>query len=75
MMWLPLLVIGLPGVLAVTMRRRYRMSADASRLQQLGWREIEVVDDDLGRSAAGLASRARFARMAADGLLGPGTVR
>jgi hypothetical protein len=23
------------------------------RLQQLGWREIEVVDEDLGRSAAG----------------------
>jgi DNA invertase Pin-like site-specific DNA recombinase len=23
------------------------------RLRQLGWREIEIVDDDLGRSAAG----------------------
>jgi hypothetical protein len=27
------------------------------RLQQLGWREIEVVDDDLGRSAAGTVTR------------------
>ena len=27
------------------------------RLQQLGWREIEVVDEDLGRSAAGLVTR------------------
>jgi len=34
------------------------------RLQQLGWREIEVVDDDLGRSAAGTVTRAGFERMA-----------
>src|SRR5207244_1831670 len=27
------------------------------RLQQLGWREIDVVDEDLGRSAAGLVTR------------------
>jgi DNA invertase Pin-like site-specific DNA recombinase len=40
------------------------------RLQQLGWREIEVVDDDLGRSAAGLVTRAGFARMVADVCLG-----
>ena len=29
------------------------------RLQQLGWREIEVVDEDLGRSAAGTVTRAQ----------------
>ena len=28
------------------------------RLRQLGWHEIEVVDDDLGRSAAGTITRA-----------------
>src|SRR5258706_16040038 len=33
------------------------------RLQQLGWREIEVVDEDLGRSAAGTVTRAGFERM------------
>ena len=27
------------------------------RLRQLGWREIEVVDEDLGRSAAGTVTR------------------
>jgi hypothetical protein len=33
------------------------------RLRHLGWREIEVVDDDLGRSAAGTVQRAGFERM------------
>ena len=40
------------------------------RLQQLGWREIEIVDDDLGRSAAGLVTRAGFERMVAEVCLG-----
>jgi Resolvase, N terminal domain len=40
------------------------------RLQQLGWREIEVVDEDLGRSAAGLVTRSGFERMVADVCLG-----
>src|SRR5687767_11896427 len=40
------------------------------RLQQLGWREIEVVDEDLGRSAAGTVLRAGFERMVADVCLG-----
>ena len=31
-------------------RLQYAMQ---ERLQHLGWREIEVVDEDLGRSAAG----------------------
>jgi len=34
------------------------------RLRQLGWREIEVIDDDLGRSAAGTVPRAGFERLA-----------
>src|SRR6187200_2217189 len=40
------------------------------RLQHLGWREIEVVDEDLGRSAAGMVTRAGFERMVADVCLG-----
>ena len=40
------------------------------RLQQLGWREIEVVDDDLGLSAAGTVTRAGFERMVAEVCLG-----
>ena len=39
-------------------------------LRQLGWREIEVVDDDLGRSAAGTVARAAFERMVAEVCLG-----
>jgi DNA invertase Pin-like site-specific DNA recombinase len=40
------------------------------RLHQLGWREIEVVDEDLGRSAAGVVTRAGFERMVAEVCLG-----
>ena len=40
------------------------------RLHQLGWHEIEVVDDDLGRSAAGVVTRAGFERMVAEVCLG-----
>jgi len=40
------------------------------RLYQLGWHEIEVVDDDLGRSAAGTVTRAGFERMVAEVCLG-----
>src|SRR5437867_13242803 len=44
--------------------------AMCDRLCALGWREIEVVDDDLGRSAAGSAIRAGFERMVAEVCLG-----
>src|SRR5436853_1492113 len=40
------------------------------RLRQLGWREIEFVDEDLGRSAAGTVARAGFERMVAEVCLG-----
>lgn len=40
------------------------------RLRQLGWREIEVIDEDLGRSAAGTQTRAGFERMVAEVCLG-----
>ena len=46
---------------------QYAMQA---RLQALGWRDIEVVDDDLGRSAAGTVTRAGFERMVAEVCLG-----
>ena len=35
------------------------------RLTALGWSEIEVIDDDLGRSAAGGVQRAGFERISA----------
>src|SRR6201993_3689506 len=40
------------------------------RLTALGWSEIEVIDDDLGRSAAGGVLRAGFERMVAHVCLG-----
>jgi DNA invertase Pin-like site-specific DNA recombinase len=40
------------------------------RLTALGWTEIEVIDDDLGRSAAGGVQRAGFERMVAQVCLG-----
>ena len=40
------------------------------RLAQLGWSEIEVIDEDLGRSAAGGTTRAGFERMVAEVCLG-----
>jgi DNA invertase Pin-like site-specific DNA recombinase len=40
------------------------------RLTALGWSEIEIIDDDLGRSAAGSVVRAGFERMVAEVCLG-----
>jgi DNA invertase Pin-like site-specific DNA recombinase len=48
-------------------RLQYAMQ---DRLHQLGWREIDVVDEDLGRSAAGTVTRAGFERMVAEVCLG-----
>ena len=48
-------------------RLQYAMQ---ERLQHLGWREIDVVDEDLGRSAAGMVTRAGFERMVAEVCLG-----
>lgn len=48
-------------------RLQYAMRA---RLEQLGWRDVEVVDEDLGRSAAGTVLRADFERMVAEVCLG-----
>ena len=40
------------------------------RLEQLGWQDIEVVDEDLGRSAAGTVTRSGFEGMVAEVCLG-----
>jgi DNA invertase Pin-like site-specific DNA recombinase len=48
-------------------RLQYAMQ---DRLHHLGWHEIDVVDDDLGRSAAGTVTRAGFDRMVAEVCLG-----
>ena len=40
------------------------------RLAQLGWNEIEVIDEDQGRSAAGTVERSGFERMVASVCLG-----
>lgn len=40
------------------------------RVRTLGWSEIEVVDEDLGRSAAGTVTRSGFERMVADVCMG-----
>jgi hypothetical protein len=37
------------------------------RLRQLGWRDIDIIDDDLLRSAAGTVMRARFERVVVEG--------
>jgi DNA invertase Pin-like site-specific DNA recombinase len=39
-------------------------------LHALGWSAIEIIDDDLGRSAAGTVARAGFERMVAEVCLG-----
>ena len=41
-----------------------------SRLGDLGWHEVELVDEDLGRSAAGTTKRSGFERMVAEVSLG-----
>ena len=48
-------------------RLQYAMQA---RLRCLGWQQIEIVDDDLGRSAAGTVARAGFERMVAEVCMG-----
>ena len=40
------------------------------RLEQLGWNQVEVIDEDLGRSAAGGVTRTGFEQMVAEVCLG-----
>src|SRR5215469_338744 len=46
---------------------QYAMEA---RLRSLGWNEVEVIDEDLGRSAGGNVTRTGFERMVAQVCLG-----
>jgi DNA invertase Pin-like site-specific DNA recombinase len=46
---------------------QYGMEA---RVRQLGWQDVLVIDDDLGRSAAGQVERSGFAAMVAEVCLG-----
>ena len=39
-------------------------------LERLGWKDIEVMDEDLGRTASGVVQRAGFDRMVAEVCLG-----
>ncbi len=48
-------------------RLQYAMK---ERLQQMGWSEIEVIDEDLGRSASGSVTRSGFERMVVEVSLG-----
>ncbi|WP_143137277.1 recombinase family protein, partial [Burkholderia ubonensis] len=43
-------------------RRQYELVAEAKRR---GFRDIEVIDDDLGRSASGTVARPGFERLVA----------
>jgi DNA invertase Pin-like site-specific DNA recombinase len=48
-------------------RMQYAMQ---DHVRELGWSQTEVIDEDLGRSAAGTVSRAGFERMVAEVCLG-----
>jgi len=48
-------------------RMQYAMQ---ERVRALGWREVEVIDEDLGRSAATVIGRTGFQRMVAEVGLG-----
>ena len=48
-------------------RLQYAM---ADRLRSLGWREVQIVDDDLGKSAAGMVDRPGFQRLVSQVSLG-----
>lgn len=48
-------------------RLQYAM---ADRIRELGWTDVEVIDDDLGQSASGTVVRTGFERMVADVCLG-----
>ncbi|MHB8861178.1 MAG: recombinase family protein [Pirellulaceae bacterium] len=56
-----------PGQGSESRRMQYAMQ---ERLQQLGWTEVVVVDDDQGTSADGTTERLGFDRMVSDVCLG-----
>ena len=48
-------------------RLQYAMAA---RLKDLGWPEVDIIDEDLGKSASGAVDRSGFERMVAEVCLG-----
>ncbi len=48
-------------------RLQYAMEA---RLRDLGWRQVEIIDEDLGKSAAGTVERSGFERLVSEVSLG-----
>ena len=72
--------LALPAVLYVRQSSRYQVEHNKEskrlqygmeqRLRQLGWRDVEVIDEDLGRSATTTDGRTGFQRMVAEVCLG-----
>jgi DNA invertase Pin-like site-specific DNA recombinase len=59
-----------PGQVVQNQESQRLQYAMEQRLRQLGWTSVEIIDEDLGRSAAGLTTRAGFERMVAEVCLG-----
>lgn len=59
-----------PGQVQSNTESRRLQYAMRERMQGLGWSQIEVIDEDLGRSASGMAERAGFQRLVAEVSLG-----
>src|SRR3954452_3819265 len=59
-----------PHQVAHNRESRALQYAMKDRLRALGWSQVEIIDDDLGRSAAGGVARAGFERMVAEVCLG-----
>jgi DNA invertase Pin-like site-specific DNA recombinase len=52
-----------PGQVLHNQESKRRQHALAERARELGFREIVVIDDDLGRSGSGLVERPGFQRL------------
>ena len=48
-------------------RLQYEMK---TRIRQMGWQDVEIIDEDLGRSASGIEERSGFERMVAQVCMG-----
>jgi len=59
-----------PGQVSQNQESQRLQYAMEQRLRQLGWADVEIIDEDLGRSAAGMTTRAGFERMVAEVCLG-----
>jgi len=59
-----------PGQVLNNEESRLLQYAMQDKLRSLGWSNIEVIDDDLGRTATGVVQRAGFERMVAEVSLG-----